>query len=74
MKYICLLIYYLILALNDKEILGQAMVFMVAGYETTSVLMSFLFYVMATEPIIQEKVYEEIRQVLGDVSEFNAGE
>ncbi len=56
-----------ILALNDKEILGQAAVFLVAGYETTSVLMSFFFYVMATEPIIQEKVYEEIRQELGDV-------
>jgi cytochrome P450 len=53
--------------LNDKEILGQAAVFLVAGYETTSVLMSFFFYVMATEPIIQEKVYEEIRQELGDV-------
>jgi hypothetical protein len=24
---------------------------------------------MATEPVIQEKVYEEIRQELGDVSE-----
>jgi cytochrome P450 len=58
----------LILELNDKEILGQAAVFMVAGYETTSVLMSFFFYVMATEPIIQEKLYEEIRQELGDVN------
>jgi len=47
------------LALNDKEILSQALVFLVAGYETTSVLMSFFFYVMATEPVIQEKVYED---------------
>ncbi len=45
---------------------------MLAGYETTSVLMSFFFYVMATEPIIQEKVYEEIRQEIGDVSGINA--
>ncbi|CAF1447221.1 unnamed protein product, partial [Rotaria sp. Silwood1] len=52
--------------LNDKEILGQALVFLVAGYETTSVLISFFFYVMATEPVIQEKVYNEIRQELGD--------
>ncbi|CAF0852129.1 unnamed protein product [Rotaria sordida] len=52
--------------LNDKEIFSQALVFLVAGYETTSVLMSFFFYVMATEPVIQEKVYEEIRQELGD--------
>ena len=44
---------------------------MIAGYETTSILMSFIFYVMATEPVVQEKVYEEIRQEIGDVSEFN---
>jgi len=54
-------------ALNDKEILGQAIIFLIAGYETTSVLMSFFFYTMATESSIQEKVYEEIRQVFGDV-------
>jgi len=64
----------LIIALNDKEIIGQAAVFLIAGYETTSVLMSFFFYVMATEPIIQEKVFEEIRQELGDVSQINGGE
>ena len=29
--------------------------------------MSFFFYVMATEYGIQEKVFEEIRQVFGDV-------
>jgi cytochrome P450 len=54
--------------LNDREIIGQALVFMVAGYETTSVLMSFFFYVMSTEPVIQEKVYKEIRDEIGDVS------
>ncbi|CAF1280053.1 unnamed protein product [Rotaria sordida] len=52
--------------LNDKEIFSQAVIFLVAGYETTSILMSCFFYVMATEPVIQEKVYEEICQELGD--------
>ena len=52
------------------EILGQALIFMIAGYETTSVLMSFFFYAMATEPVVQEKIYDEICQELGDVSEF----
>ncbi|UJR23770.1 hypothetical protein I4U23_026746 [Adineta vaga] len=52
--------------LNDKEILGQAMIFLLAGYETTSVLMSFFFYIMAIEPEIQEKVYNEIEQEIGD--------
>ncbi len=67
-----MLIYCLILALNDKEILAQALIFMIAGAETTSILMSFVFYFMATEPIIQEKVYEEIQQEIGDVSGINA--
>ncbi|CAF1295808.1 unnamed protein product [Rotaria sordida] len=48
------------------KIIGQAVIFLVAGYETTSILMSCFFYVMATEPVIQEKVYEEICQELGD--------
>jgi hypothetical protein len=63
--------HWIILALNDKEILGQALIFLIAGYETTSVLMSFFFYIMATEPIVQEKVYEEIRQEFGDVDYIN---
>jgi len=64
----------LILALNDKEILGQALIFFAAGHETVSILLSFIFYVMATEPTIQEKVYEEIQQEIGDVSGINAEE
>ena len=64
----------LILALSNNEILGQAAVFLVAGYETTSVLMSFFFYIMATHPQIQEKVYDEIQQVIGNVSEAYRGE
>ncbi len=66
--------HYFVSALTDKEILRQAVVFMVADYETTSVLMSFFFYVMATEPVIQENIYDEIRQELRDVSEIKAGE
>lgn len=58
----------LFVALNDKEIFGQAAVFLVAGYETTSVLLSFFFYTMAIEPVIQEKVYEEIRDAFENVS------
>ncbi|CAF1289098.1 unnamed protein product [Rotaria magnacalcarata] len=52
--------------LTDKEIFSQGLVFLVAGYETTSALLSFFFYFMAIEPVVQEKVYEEIQQELGD--------
>ncbi|CAF1466091.1 unnamed protein product [Adineta steineri] len=52
--------------LNDKEILSQALTFMVAGYETTSALISFFFYIMATHQKVQKKLYIEIRQELGE--------
>ena len=58
---------FILLALNDKEILGQALIFLFAGQETVSTLLSFFFYVMATESAIQEKVYQEIVQIIGDV-------
>ncbi len=66
--------HYFVSALADKEILVQAVIFMVAGYETTSVLMSFFFYVMVTDPVIQENIYDEIRHEPRDVSEIKAGE
>ena len=60
------------LALNDKEIFSQGLVFLVAGYETTSALLSFFFYFMAIEPVVQEKVYEEIQQELGKVGKYSS--
>jgi cytochrome P450 len=62
-----------VVALNDREIFSQALVFLVAGYETTSVLMSFVFYIMATEPFVQERVYEEILDELADVLVIHIG-
>ncbi|CAF1252202.1 unnamed protein product [Rotaria magnacalcarata] len=52
--------------LNDKEIFSQGLLFLTAGFETTSALLSFFFYFMTIEPVVQEKVYEEIKQELGN--------
>uniref|UniRef100_H3C2D9 unspecific monooxygenase n=1 Tax=Tetraodon nigroviridis TaxID=99883 RepID=H3C2D9_TETNG len=46
--------------LTDKEILAQAMIFIFAGYETTSSSLGFLAYSLATNPDIQKKLQEEI--------------
>jgi len=43
------------------------MIFLLAGYETVSTLVSFFFYIMAIQPEIQAKVYEEIQQEIRDV-------
>ncbi|XP_068134836.1 cytochrome P450 3A29-like isoform X2 [Hyperolius riggenbachi] len=46
--------------LCDSEILAQGIIFIMAGYETTSNTLMFLTYLLATHPDVQTKVQEEI--------------
>ncbi|XP_057680091.1 cytochrome P450 3A40-like isoform X2 [Corythoichthys intestinalis] len=46
--------------LTDHEILSQAMIFIFAGYETSSSSMCFFAYNLATNPHIQKALQEEI--------------
>ncbi|XP_068178052.1 cytochrome P450 3A40-like isoform X2 [Antennarius striatus] len=46
--------------LNDHEILSQSMIFLFAGYETTSSSLCFLAYNLALNPHIMERLQEEI--------------
>nr|XP_046253056.1 cytochrome P450 3A27-like [Scatophagus argus] len=48
--------------LTDNEILAQAMIFIFAGYETSSSSLGFLAYNLATHPQIQKTLQEEIDQ------------
>ncbi|XP_053552727.1 cytochrome P450 3A9 [Bombina bombina] len=47
-------------ALTDDEIMAQSIVFIIAGYETTSMALSYLFYNLATHPDVQQRLHEEI--------------
>lgn len=47
-------------ALSDLELVAQSIVFIFAGYETTSTALSFLMYILATHPEVQQKLQEEI--------------
>ncbi|XP_042340508.1 cytochrome P450 3A40-like [Plectropomus leopardus] len=46
--------------LNDHEILSQAMIFLFAGYETSSSSLTFLAYNLATNPHIMKRLQEEV--------------
>nr|8GK3_A Chain A, Cytochrome P450 3A7 [Homo sapiens]8GK3_B Chain B, Cytochrome P450 3A7 [Homo sapiens]8GK3_C Chain C, Cytochrome P450 3A7 [Homo sapiens]8GK3_D Chain D, Cytochrome P450 3A7 [Homo sapiens]8GK3_E Chain E, Cytochrome P450 3A7 [Homo sapiens]8GK3_F Chain F, Cytochrome P450 3A7 [Homo sapiens]8GK3_G Chain G, Cytochrome P450 3A7 [Homo sapiens]8GK3_H Chain H, Cytochrome P450 3A7 [Homo sapiens]8GK3_I Chain I, Cytochrome P450 3A7 [Homo sapiens]8GK3_J Chain J, Cytochrome P450 3A7 [Homo sapien len=51
-------------ALSDLELMAQSIIFIFAGYETTSSVLSFIIYELATHPDVQQKVQKEIDTVL----------
>ncbi|PVD38379.1 hypothetical protein C0Q70_00993 [Pomacea canaliculata] len=52
--------------LTKEEIAGQAFIFFVAGYETTSTALQYLFYNLAKFPELQERIVDEIENIVGD--------
>lgn len=46
--------------ITEDEIVGQAFVFLLAGYETSSNTLAFTCYLLAIHPECQYKVQEEI--------------
>ena len=48
--------------LSPDEIVSSAVIFLIAGYETTSTLLTWACYRLATNPDIQEKLYQEVKQ------------
>ncbi|XP_055350212.1 cytochrome P450 3A24-like [Paramacrobiotus metropolitanus] len=50
--------------LSLEELVAQAIIFFLAGYETTATTLTFMTYCLATNPDIQERLQKEIRTVL----------
>ncbi|XP_021108186.1 cytochrome P450 3A14 [Heterocephalus glaber] len=51
-------------ALSDVEILAQSIIFISAGYDTTSNTLSFIMHMLATHPDAQKKLQQEIDTTL----------
>lgn len=50
--------------LTDDDLTAQATVFFLAGFETSSTVLSFALLELAMHPEVQEKAREEIEDVL----------
>jgi cytochrome P450 len=53
-------------SLSNREILAQAFLFLIAGSETTASTMTFAGYLLAKNPDIQNKLYEEILKAFNE--------
>ncbi|XP_054154644.1 cytochrome P450 3A24-like [Oppia nitens] len=46
--------------LSNVELLSQCLVFFIAGYETTATTLSITTHLLAKNPVVQEKLFEEV--------------
>ena len=52
--------------ISETEIRDQALIFLMAGHETTAGALTFTLHLLGRHPEIQDQVADEIRDVLGD--------
>lgn len=52
--------------LDDDLMAAQCFVFFFAGFETSSSTISFCLYELALQPDLQQRVWEEVNEILGD--------
>ena len=53
-------------ALDEDTLVATAMIFMIAGYDTTATTLSFASYVLSKHPVEQQKLQEEIDQAFSE--------
>ncbi len=52
--------------MSDRELRDQIVTFLVAGYETTAIGLTWAFYLLARYPEARDRVRAEVESVLGD--------
>ena len=56
--------------MTEEEILGNSILFFIAGYETTASTLNFLSFLLATHQDAQDKLLQEVDSVVGKVRFF----
>ena len=51
--------------LSDDEILGNAITFMIVGYETTASALAWMIHLLAFYPDAQQKLFDEVSEAPG---------
>jgi cytochrome P450/NADPH-cytochrome P450 reductase len=51
--------------LPEENIINQVSTFLVAGHDSTSTAITMLLYHVALDPLVEERVYEEVMSVVG---------
>lgn len=54
---------------DDQDLAAQCFIFFLAGFDTVAQTMSFVAYELACNPDIQQKLYEEILDVVNEVDD-----
>lgn len=52
--------------LDDDEVRDQALIFLLAGHETTATSLTFTLHLLGRHPDVQQRVLGEVRGVIGD--------
>merc|ERR1712137_698236 len=52
--------------MTDEELVHNVNVFFIAGHETSAATLGFAFHMLAQHPEIQEKIYAEVMEHIGD--------
>ncbi|XP_025095312.1 putative cytochrome P450 CYP13A4 [Pomacea canaliculata] len=59
----------LLRSLTESEVIAHSLLFLLAGYETTSSTLSYIFYELALHPHVQDRMRQEVVDVLEDDEE-----
>ena len=52
--------------MTDDQLRGEALTFLLAGYETTATALSWTWYLLASHPSARQRVRDEVESVIGD--------